>query len=66
MLLKRTLRAPSLPLAAAFTSGFDERLAEALEAIKAGELPRADALYMDLLEQGCSDARLFSNLGLLP
>ena len=56
---------PSLPLAEALTPDFDERLAEALEAIKAGELPRADALYTDLLEQGCSDVRLFSNLGAL-
>ncbi len=43
----------------------EERLAEARAAAEAGDLPRAEALYRELLAAGCRDVRLFSNLGAL-
>ena len=43
----------------------EERLAEARAAAEAGELPRAERLYRELLAGGCRDLRLFSNLGAL-
>jgi len=47
------------------TGDAEERLAAARAAIEAGDLPRAEALYADLLAVGCRDVRLFSNLGAL-
>ena len=43
----------------------EERLAEARVAAEAGDLPRAETLYRELLAAGCRDVRLFSNLGAL-
>lgn len=43
----------------------EERLAEARAAAEAGDLPRAETLYRELLAAGCRDGRLFSNLGAL-
>ena len=44
-------------------SGWENALATALEAARAGDTTRAEALYADLLAEGCRDVRLFSNLG---
>ncbi|MFM7547744.1 MAG: tetratricopeptide repeat protein [Cyanobacteriota bacterium] len=46
-------------------SSTDDQLAAALDALQAAEPTRAEAIYRDLLAQGCRDVRLFSNLGAL-
>ena len=46
-------------------SPIEQSLLEARAAIEAGELHRAEALYADLMAAGCTDLRLFSNLGAL-
>jgi protein O-GlcNAc transferase len=44
-------------------SAWEPQLSEALGALKAGESQRAEAIYESLLAAGCTDCRLFSNLG---
>jgi protein O-GlcNAc transferase len=54
---------PSGSPQAAAENPWEVELAEALTALRAGDSQRAEAIYERLLAAGCSDCRLFSNLG---
>jgi len=54
---------PSSSPQAGPASPWEPQLSEALSALRAGDRQRAETIYDGLLAAGCSDCRLFSNLG---